>query len=127
MDAYDRMIESLADSPRSVTYAWDYPSREDCGPLFAKCSFDRSDVHHRACGCLTQIRYSDTNIVVGRDGPREDLTYQIASDERLPTDIWDFHRDFTAADRQTRVAMLQPFAEWQRRLDKELGREPLEV
>lgn len=59
-----------------------------------------------ACACLTMIRN-------GWQGPTPELTTAIQSDDRLP-----------CSPRQITPAHLPVFAEWQRRLDRELNRVP---
>lgn len=59
------------------------------------------------CGCLTQIR-ARTQVAFS-----EELTIAICADERLPTNACEIA-----------AANLPVFAEWNRRIDRELGRTP---
>ena len=123
MDKYDEAIEWLVananDGERQeygsvVEYAWDDDEHS------AHCLFQHATVsgsheeygHSGFCGCLTQIRQAPFE----RFAATEDLSDEIAADERIPKDIR------TLQDRRGDElrAALQPFAEWQRRLDKEI-------
>lgn len=112
-DGYDKQIEFLRENPLWIETDW-----QEAEGLFAFASQDGnalpvswardkgitgSGAH---CGCLTMIRN-------GRAAATEDLTMRIRADERIPDDPADIT-----------VEHLEVFAEWQRILDKELGREP---
>jgi len=97
MDKYDRAIEHLREHPEDVWLAWHLHSNHPAGCLFAYTA--------PGCGCLTQVK-------CGRRAPTDELTIAIQSDGRIPEN----NEDIT-------LEHLPVFAEWQRRLDKELGRE----
>lgn len=102
MDKYDKAIAYLTDHPDEIEKAWfDKDWNGEVHPHH--CLFNRT---HPDCGCLTQIRAGFSW------GPNKKLTAEIESDERIPKGV----EKITVAD-------LPVFAEWQRRLDKELNRE----
>lgn len=103
-DKYDRAIEYLTKHPWKIAQAWInnpyYESRlaELAHALFQPCG--------DGFGCLTQIR-SDPNYRV----PTPELKRAIRADKRIPK-----------SPSAIKVSDLPVFAEWQRRLDKELNR-----
>jgi hypothetical protein len=99
MDIYDREIARLTASPEAIGRSWN-----NYEPLFGCVSPSRNG----GAACLTQIRGDSYTWV-----PDEALALraEIALDERLPAN----ENDIT-------VEHLPIFAEWQRRIDKELGR-----
>jgi len=96
-DKYDEAIAYLTARPDRIYYAWDHPY-EPMGALFRYAG--------EGCGCLTQIR-SDPEMRAATP----ELTAAIRADKRIPLSP----KDIT-------VELLPIFAEWQRRIDKELGR-----
>lgn len=114
MDKYDAAIEFLSKHPDLIMASWyDIPlnDRKDIinAHSIAHCLFQRCG--SADCGCLTTIRG-----LYDEDGnysfaATEALTEAIQNDERIPHD-----------ERCIEVSHLPIFAEWQRRLDKELGR-----
>lgn len=117
-DVYDKAIAFLRKHPERIYRAWVDPTREPGGALFSFTSRSRKaelsrETHpiygdRMSCGCLTQIRGGDYA------APTKALTAAIRDDERIP-----------AISTLIDVESLPVFAEWQRRLDKELGRKPL--
>lgn len=105
-DKYDEAIEYLTAHPDEILLAWsDRPGDQHphhCLFIYANASGEFSS--RGFLGCLTQIRSG---------GPwraeTSELTAAIAADDRLP-DHWD---GITPND-------LPVFAEWQRRLDREI-------
>lgn len=101
-DKYDEAVAYLTARPDEIYDSW----------LCAESLFqfvepiDGND--EKVCGCLTEIRGS-YDICAWTD----ELTAAIRADERLPRNA----EDITPAH-------LPVFAEWQRRIDKELGRTP---
>lgn len=99
-DKYDEAIEYLTKYPEEIAHAWS-------GGHTAECLFDlagrSSDGDY---GCLTMIRGCDK-----WEAETPELTQQIRDDHRIPK--WG--HSITVAD-------LPVFAEWQRRLDRELNR-----
>lgn len=121
-DVYDREIEYLADHPDEMFDHWTVPS-----PLFAYCTpsgWQRIRDDGLLCGCLTLVRSSVVNRVAWTD----ELTEAIQADERIPDDydLETFEDRLMDMPRSERIAALLPFAEWQRRIDKALGRTPPE-
>jgi len=108
-DKYDRAIEYLRKHPDQIESAWAYG-----GNIRAHCLFKyvtptgRPGVCKdgvRSCGCLTTIKSDDFVAFTPQ------LTKLILKDRRIPNNI----------DR-VGVSDLPVFAEWQRRIDKELNR-----
>lgn len=117
-DVYDREVKYLARHPEKLWRHW-----SNSTPLFQYANPDNASLWRRPdgkfVGCLTQIRQNDGVAWT------PSLTNEIRRDKRLPTAIGDgFDDKFILMSYRDRVLALEPFAEWQRRLDKELGREP---
>ena len=106
MDIYDQAVEYLSERAQSdndvIWSAWFWPGQDKGGILFSHTDRSRSGA---CCGCLTQIRGGL------REGPTPELTERIRLDTRIPT-----HGELITAE------MLPVFAEWQRKIDAELGR-----
>lgn len=103
-DKYDEAVEYLKANPDRIGAAWSLPSSTQGGCLFKYAN----GIHGEAdTGCLTMIRDEASLHVPGRP----DLTQEIRNDPRIP----EHKRLITVSD-------LPIFAEWQRRLDVELGR-----
>ena len=109
-DKYDKAIEFLTECPDQILNAWDYPEIHEAGSLFQYVAMSSSDYISESggnIGCLTMIK-KDPGFFVAKT---KILTEEIIKDERMPDD----------ANKIT-VDSLSVFAEWQRRIDKELGR-----
>jgi hypothetical protein len=104
-DKYDEAIEYLTEHPEHISTAWSVPDDGTHQKIVqAHCLFQ----HVGEYGCLTQIRLDpDCFGIFDNDA----LTNEIARDERIPT-----------TDSDITIKHLPVFAEWQRRLDKELNR-----
>lgn len=107
MDKYDKAIALLtkrvgAGEVDAIHKAWIAPFENRAGCLFA---FTGRDPRDRTCGCLTQVSKGMA------DAATPELTRAIFTDGRIPM----YPDEITLAD-------LPVFAEWQRRLDRELGR-----
>lgn len=100
-DKYDEAIAILTADPSLILSAWHDPATEPGGALFHYCTDDIND----GCGCLTTVRSGRNRAKTKR------LTVAIRADKRIPI----------LSDGIT-VENLPVFAEWQRRLDKELNR-----
>lgn len=103
-DKYDKAITYLTKHPEAIYTAWIYPYSTPGGCLFTLCA--STETGRITCGCLTQIRGD------GMLAETQSLTEAIQSDRRIPR----------KPDLIT-VEHLPVFAEWQRRLDKELKRD----
>lgn len=122
MDKYDRAVEFLTQNPQMIEEVWDrakagsHPEslknnfnfsdemiQATC--LFTSASKDPYDVRY---GCLTEIH---SKKVCSSTAQTPELTRAIVEDDRLPSNGADIE-----------VNHLPVFAEWQRRIDKELGR-----
>lgn len=112
MDKYDEAVEYLRENPELIYDRWNYPMREH-GVLFGYVSPKRDEMYpdpgSKICGCLTQVKAHV------HDAYTATLTEAIRQDARIPEDAADLTEDH-----------LEVFAEWQRRIDRELGREPPE-
>ena len=106
-DKYARAITYLKKHPKQIISAWACPFVHPAGCLFQFAAGQFKENDSRIFGCLTQIRgYSELYYAETRR-----LTRLIAKDERIPRD-----------EQEIRLKHLPVFAEWQRRLDKELKR-----
>lgn len=116
MDVYDQEILRLADSTEKDLYAsWLRPD-----PLF---QYARADPEKRSgeCGfgCLTMIRCGSAI------AQTPELTAQIKADKRIALGSPALYSNWDVIDADSRIERLQPFAEWQRRLDIEIrGKTP---
>jgi hypothetical protein len=103
LDKYDKAVAYLTNRPEEIREAWYSPRLHPAGCLFTFVSSDYTS--YVSIGCLTTIRL----------GPHvaetPALTEAIRADKRLPKDLLDITAD-----------NLPVFAEWQRRLDRELQR-----
>jgi len=117
--AIDWLVEHADDTPTSgddcmIDEAWSDPLEHVAGCLFQFCNptggNDEELPGGEMCGCLTMIR--------GGCGSAwtPELTREIEADLRLPDGLGEF--SLLRGD-ELRAA-LQPFAEWQRRLDREI-------
>lgn len=102
MDKYDAEIERLKNATQDeIAESWN-----ECEPLFKRCCrFGELRRDYIPCGCLTQIRLGKH--VAATDA----LTLEIRADDRIPRE-----------PHLITPAHLPIFAEWQRRIDKELNR-----
>lgn len=104
VDKYDEAIAYLTDHPQEIQKAWLERCLDENRKYYqhqSHCLFQRTTPD---CGCLTQIR-------CGHRAPTTKLAEEIRADERIPL-----------LDKNITVADLPVFAEWQRRLDRELNR-----
>lgn len=105
MDKYDRAVKHLLTFNGSfgiaVETAWRVSNDEHPGACLFKFAGDR---HIQKVGCLTMIRNGGYFVA-----ETIELTVAIRADKRLPKDKKSITRE-----------SLPVFAEWQRRLDREL-------
>lgn len=97
-------VKYLTERPDDIQRAWKSPLGNRGGSLFrfvSKSGF----MEYNACGCLTQVASGI------RDACTPELTEAIRADSRIPHD-----------PNLITVDNLHVFAEWQRRIDKELNR-----
>jgi len=116
-DKYAKAIKYLTAHPDELYVAWCVADdRHPAGCLFQWAW--RGDTNMggvaNVCGCITHIRNPHLNRIVFAysETLRDRLTKEIREDERIPT-----RGDLI------KISDLPVFAEWQRRLDKELLRE----
>lgn len=104
-DKYDEEIAYLTEYPGEIKIHW-----SEYEPLFAIVAPKGEGLRRlpcgECCGCLTQIRSRQCVAWT------EVLTKAIRADDRIPDDPDDIT-----------PAHLPIFAEWQRRIDRELGRD----
>jgi hypothetical protein len=119
-DVYDRAVKYLTRNPNKIPGAWRsascHPSVRTRGASLFLIAHngDRHD-HGCSCGCLTQIRGNLDQSRPFYSAETESLFKAIGADDRIPTSHFAIERRH-----------LPIFAEWQRRLDRELGRKPPE-
>ena len=111
-DKYDRAIAYLTEFPEAIGDAWSSDGDSPGWPLFQYATPDGKigARDNRTCGCLTTIRFGHDKDF-GSVAWTDELTAAILADERIPRLIGD-----------VTLAHLPVFAEWQRRIDRELGR-----
>jgi len=105
-DKYDKAIDYLTENPDQIWNSWNEPHSYPQGCLFMYVSKTEHTANN--IGCLTTIRRNDG---FGKVACTPELTEAIRADERIPKGARDI-----------KVEDLPVFAEWQRRLDKELNR-----
>lgn len=107
-DAYQGCVERLLEqSECECRQAWLDPQDHPSGILFEQTGWDKTGTHYGS-GCLTQAKSG-----LRPFGGSEKLRLKLISDPRIPSSISDI--------RCTRE-MLEAFAEYQRLLDRDLGR-----
>lgn len=106
-DKYGEAIDYLTEHPSRIDFAWQDPNGEPGGALFLFATKSAGPEHRSTIqlGCLTQIRAGIAEAATLQ------LTRAIAADIRIPERSIDIE-----------VGHLPVFAEWQRRLDRELER-----
>lgn len=104
-DKYDEAVEYLTENPKAIWHSWGTPTSHPSGCLFQYVT-PTGDDGETYCGCLTLIRGSSNFKAC-----TPELTEAIRADKRIPE----------KGDEIT-VEHLPIFAEWQRRIDKELNR-----
>lgn len=109
-DKYDEAVEYLTEHPEEILQAWYLPSGAPEPDHIGHCLFGIVATHESIgshCGCLTQIA------ACGHypEAETPELTKAIRADMRIPK-----------KGSLVTVEDLPVFAEWQRRIDKELGR-----
>lgn len=110
-DKYDRAVEYLTENPSEIWFSWSAPFISENGCLFQFATPDGRSRHgEKLYGCLTTVRASETDHYGGLAYTPE-LTKAIRADERIPV-----------CGSKIKVEDLPVFAEWQRRIDKELNR-----
>lgn len=103
MDKYDLEILELLSKPENEVGAEIRQHWYRASPLFQFVN-STGQASGDGCGCLTMIK-------AGRGAETEELTLAIRSDDRIPSKLEDIT-----------IESLPVFAEWQRCIDKELGR-----
>ena len=104
-DKYDDAVAYLTDNPGEILAAWNRPDKHPAGALFNYVAREVPKELDCMYGCLTQIRGE----IYEAETP--ELTRAIRADERIPR-----------KSALVTLAHLPVFAEWQRRIDKELNR-----
>lgn len=109
MDRYDEAVAYLTEHPDKIQATWASPFLHvhTGGALFQTAADTKRDT--AICyGCLTQIR----QLPHFYRSQTPNLTKAILDDDRLPTN-----------EKEITVAHLPIFAEWQRKIDEETGRD----
>jgi hypothetical protein len=108
-DKYDAAVEYLTAHPDEIFHAWQkpgHPHHNLFAPVTPSGMYEcRTD--DKTCGCLTMIRFCNSYVA-----HTDRLTRFIRDDNRIPQ-----------GGSEVTVDHLPIFAGWQRRIDKELGRE----
>lgn len=100
-DKYDEQIEYLVKNPQEISSHW----------VSGRGLFQLTCL---GGGCLTMIRK-------GRAlAPTPELSVAIRADERIPKDASELSARFYGATPAERRELLQPFAEWRRKIDQEI-------
>lgn len=107
-DKYDKAVAYLTERPNEIVDCWMNVISSPAGCLFQYATPDGGTDGFNL-GCLTTIRNKSLN----REAWTPKLTKAIRADKRIPDD-----------PKKVTVAHLKHFARWQRRLDKELNRQP---
>ncbi len=102
---YDAAIAYLTAHPEEIHDAWYHPLTHVAGCLFQWCCKNVCNAPERI-GCLSMVYAMDKYVA-----ETPDLTATIRSDDRIQGD-----------SEKIGVVDLPVFAEWQRRIDKELCR-----
>jgi hypothetical protein len=125
-DKYDRAIDYLVENPQDICRAWKTPG-EVTRPEVAQahCLFQfvtptgkeikRPD--GKPCGCLSQV---SGGLCVGANAWTDELTKEINNDDRIPWDMVEFESVVNRLPKEQRARRFYIFADWQRRLDREL-------
>src|SRR4051812_31228143 len=100
---YQPAIDFLNQHPSQIIEAWNDPLYHEAGSLFGYACKNNSPLSN--CGCLTFIKEGNY------DAETPELTAAIRADSRIPSESYDIT-----------INHLPIFAEWQTRIDKELGR-----
>jgi hypothetical protein len=112
MDKYDKEIERLINEPDDLWRSWN-----DSDPLFQYVSPSNKEIREdgRGSGCLTMIRKIDGH---GSVAFWPELTLPIRRDKRIPRNMDKAQSEFNRMTEEERREFLQPFAEWQRKIDE---------
>lgn len=111
-DRYAKQIDYLVQNPEQIEDAW-----LEADHLFRWVTTPEA-THALSCGgCLTMLKLSPER---GAWMPRP-LFQALMDDPRIPDTCLD-NAEFAELSEEQRRNYLQPFAEWQRRLDRELVR-----
>jgi hypothetical protein len=116
MDIYDKAIAYLTSNPSQIIEVWDDPKSHYSGVLF-RCvtpsGYPEDSPDGFRCGELCAIRSFDSHAWT------EELEEEINQDHRIPK-LWA-NNDFIP---KLTVNHLAVFAEWQRKIDTILDRDP---
>jgi hypothetical protein len=116
MDIYDKAIEYLKNNPSQIPEVWDDPKSHFSGVLFQSVTPDgagQNNVYGDYCGDICEIHSNMASAWTN------DLTEEIMDDFRIP-------EIFASHDYKPKIttSLLPLFAEWQRKIDTVLNRNP---
>lgn len=116
MDNYDKAIEYLKSNPAQILDIWDDPKSHFSGILFQAVTPDGTgqvNSYDEFCGDICEIH---SNLA---SAWTDELLEEIIKDFRIP-EIFASHN----YKPKITVELLPLFAEWQRKIDKALNRNP---
>jgi hypothetical protein len=116
MDIYSKAIEYFKENPNQILEVWDDPKSHFSGVLFQAVTPDGSCQPNNEgdyCGDICEIHSIEASAWT------RELEQEILDDFRIPK-IYASH----GYRPKITVDMLEIFAEWQRKIDKVLGRNP---
>lgn len=115
MDAYDKAIEYLSNNQSEILDIWDDPKSHFAGVLFQAATPDGAGQSNSVdyFGDICEIKSGLASAWT------EELTEEIVDDHRIP-EIFASHNNLP----RITVEHLPLFAEWQRKIDVALNRNP---
>ena len=105
-ESYTDAIEYLKNNPDGIHDAWNEWHDKPGGSLFLFCSPTGTTSLFGACGCLTQVKRGDAQVVGFKNSKA--LTAEIRADPHIPTSPEDYDPKTSGGH----------FAAWQMRFDK---------
>jgi hypothetical protein len=116
MDSYDKAIEYLKNNPSQIIDVWDDPKSHFSGVLFQSVTPDgmgQTNSYGEFCGDICEVH---SNLA---SAWTDELAEELLEDFRIP-------EIFASHDYKPRISieLLPLFAEWQRKIDNALNRNP---
>jgi hypothetical protein len=116
MDVYDKAMKYLKDNPSKISEIWDDPKSHFSGVLFQAVTPDgtaQENEYGELCGDICEIQSLEASAWTRK------LEQEILGDFRIPK-LFASH----GWKPKITVDMLPIFAEWQRKIDVALSRDP---